>query len=75
MSIILIDTEGANWGYNTAWLFFATGIVLCVLIWFYVSESSRRNHAEMDEMYKGHPRQENERLCDGSAGDPGGSLG
>ena len=47
----LVDTEGANWGYNTAWLFFATGIVICILIWFYVPEPSRRNYAEMDEMY------------------------
>jgi SP family sugar:H+ symporter-like MFS transporter len=47
-----VDTEGANWGYNTAWLFFGTGAVFCVLVWLYVPEPSRRNYAEMDEMYR-----------------------
>lgn len=47
----LVDIEGANWGYNTAWLFFALGSLVCVAIWFYVPEPSQRNYAEMDEMY------------------------
>ena len=47
-----VDTEGADWGYNTAWLFFATGAVVSVLVWFYVPEPSQRNYAEMDEMYR-----------------------
>lgn len=48
----IVDTEGADWGYNTAWLFFALGTLVCISIWFYVPEPSQRNYAEMDEMYK-----------------------
>ena len=52
----LVDVNGANWGYKTAWLFFATGAVTCVVIYFYVPEPSQRNPAELDEMYeKGVP--------------------
>ncbi|KAF1955372.1 MFS general substrate transporter [Byssothecium circinans] len=48
---VMIDTEGANWGYNTAWLFFAIGSLICIMIYYYVPEPSQRNYAEMDEMY------------------------
>lgn len=48
---IVVDTEGASWGYDTAWLFFALGCLVCVLVWFFVPEPSKRNYAEMDEMY------------------------
>ncbi|KAH7361326.1 sugar transporter [Pyrenochaeta sp. MPI-SDFR-AT-0127] len=48
---VMLDTEGADWGYNTAWLFFALGSLVCILVWFYVPEPSQRNYAEMDEMY------------------------
>ena len=45
-----------DWGYKTAWLFFGTGIVICVALFFYLPECSRRNPAEFDEMYeKGVP--------------------
>jgi SP family sugar:H+ symporter-like MFS transporter len=48
--------DGANWGYKTAWLFLGTGIICCVVIYFYVPEPSKRNPAELDEMYeKGVP--------------------
>lgn len=47
----IVDIESANWGYNTAWLFFGLGLLVCVAIWFYVPEPSQRNYAEMDEMY------------------------
>jgi MFS transporter, SP family, sugar:H+ symporter len=47
-----VDTEGANWGYSTAFLFLGTGIVTCVVAYFYVPEPSQRNSAEMDEMYE-----------------------
>lgn len=46
-----VDTEGADWGYDTAWLFFGLGSLVCVMVWFYVPEPSQRNYAEMDEMY------------------------
>ncbi|KAL4903125.1 hypothetical protein BDW74DRAFT_169064 [Aspergillus multicolor] len=53
---IILDVNGVNWGYKTAWLFFATGICVCVLLYFYLPECSRRNAAEIDEMYeKGVP--------------------
>ncbi|KAJ3549491.1 hypothetical protein NM208_g479 [Fusarium decemcellulare] len=52
----ILDVEGANWGYKTAWLFFGTGLVVVVLVWLYVPEPSARNSAELDEMYaKGVP--------------------
>ncbi|KAM0325873.1 hypothetical protein ACHAQA_007176 [Verticillium albo-atrum] len=46
-----LDTEGANWGYHTAWLFFGAGLFSCVMAWFFVPEPSRRNAAELDELY------------------------
>ncbi|EKG12548.1 General substrate transporter [Macrophomina phaseolina MS6] len=53
---VMIDVEGANWGYNTAWLFFGTGTCMSILGWFFAPEPSRRNAAELDEMYeKGVP--------------------
>lgn len=47
-----MDTDGANWSYRTAWLFFGTGLVTIVIVYFYVPEPSQRNSAEMDEMYE-----------------------
>ncbi|KAF4958012.1 hypothetical protein FSARC_11141 [Fusarium sarcochroum] len=53
---IILDVDGVNWGYKTAWLFFRTGVVVCVLLYFFLPECSRRNAAEVDEMYaKGIP--------------------
>lgn len=53
---MIVDTDGANWGYDTAWLFLALGSLVCVLVWFYGPEPSQRNYAEMDEMFtKGVP--------------------
>ncbi|OAA56261.1 sugar transporter [Niveomyces insectorum RCEF 264] len=52
----MLDTQGANWGYKTGFLFFATGAVSCLLVFLYVPEPSLRNAAELDEMYeKGVP--------------------
>lgn len=39
-------------GYYTGWLFFGLGILCTVIVWFFVPEPSRRNAAEMDEMYE-----------------------
>jgi hypothetical protein len=51
-----VNTNGANWGYKSAWLFFGTAIVICILLYFFLPECSRRNPAEIDEMYeKGVP--------------------
>lgn len=47
-----VDVNGANWGYKTAWLFFGTGSVVCVVLWFMLPECARRNAAEIDEMYE-----------------------
>lgn len=47
----LVDIKNANWGYKTAWLFLGTGIVVTVLVYFYVPEPSQRNSAELDEMF------------------------
>ncbi|KAH6672695.1 general substrate transporter [Plectosphaerella plurivora] len=53
---IMLDVNGVNWSYSTAFLFLGTGLVTCVLVWFFVPEPSQRNPAEMDEMYeKGVP--------------------
>ncbi|KAL4876472.1 MFS general substrate transporter [Aspergillus karnatakaensis] len=49
---IMLDVNGINWGYKTAWLFFGTGSVVVVLLWFFLPECSRRNAAEIDEMYE-----------------------
>lgn len=51
MLFTVVDTEGAGWGYDTAWLFSGLGSLVCAMVWFYVPEPSRRNYAEMDEMY------------------------
>lgn len=37
------DTQGANWGYRTAWLFFGTGIFTTIAAYFYVPETASRN--------------------------------
>lgn len=47
-----VDTEGADWNFNTAWLFGSLGLFTIVIVWFYVPEPSKRNTAEMDEMYE-----------------------
>ncbi|KAM6522876.1 hypothetical protein FALCPG4_012491 [Fusarium falciforme] len=53
---IILDVDGVDWGYKTAWLFFGTGVVVCILLYFFLPECSRRNAAEVDEMYaKGVP--------------------
>ncbi|KAI9162757.1 substrate transporter [Paramyrothecium foliicola] len=53
---LMLDVNGVNWGYSTAFLFLGTGLFTCVLVYFYVPEPSQRNPAEMDEMYdKGVP--------------------
>lgn len=45
-----------NWGYKTAWLFFGSGVVVCILLYMFLPECSRRNAAEIDKMYgKGVP--------------------
>ncbi|KAH7381064.1 general substrate transporter [Cadophora sp. MPI-SDFR-AT-0126] len=49
---IMLDVDGANWGYKTAWLFLGTGVVCCVGAFFYVPEPSKRNAAELDEMFE-----------------------
>lgn len=46
-----VDTEGADWGYDPAWLFSGLGSLVCAMVWFYVPEPSRRNYAGMDEVY------------------------
>ncbi|KAG4436677.1 hypothetical protein IFR05_007856 [Cadophora sp. M221] len=48
---IMLDINNANWGYKTAWLFLGTGIVVTVLVYFFVPEPSQRNSAELDEMF------------------------
>lgn len=45
-------TQGADWGYSTAWLFFATCTVVTVLVWFHAPKPSQRNYAEIGEMYR-----------------------
>lgn len=53
---MLVDTEGVNWNYHTGWLFGGLGVIITVLVWSYVPETSKWNVAEMDEMYeKGVP--------------------
>ncbi|KAF9878618.1 hypothetical protein CkaCkLH20_04110 [Colletotrichum karsti] len=53
---IMLDVNGVNMGYKTAWIFFGTAIVVCILLWFFLPECSQRNAAEIDEMYeKGVP--------------------
>ncbi|KAK8850771.1 hypothetical protein IAR55_004691 [Kwoniella newhampshirensis] len=47
----ILDVNGANWGYNTAWLFLGTGIVACIMGYLFVPETARRNAAELDELF------------------------
>lgn len=47
----ILDVNGANWGYNTAWLFLGTGVVACIIGYFFVPETARRNAAELDELF------------------------
>ncbi|CAK7198021.1 hypothetical protein SEUCBS139899_000677 [Sporothrix eucalyptigena] len=49
---LMLNTSGVNWGYKTAWLFFGTGLVVTVIVFFFVPEPSMRNPAEIDEMYE-----------------------
>ncbi|KAM0325154.1 hypothetical protein ACHAQA_007693 [Verticillium albo-atrum] len=49
---LMLDINGVNWGYKTAWLFSGTGLITIVVVFFYVPEPSQRNSAEMDEMYE-----------------------
>ncbi|KPM41346.1 hypothetical protein AK830_g5203 [Neonectria ditissima] len=49
---IMLDPEGVDWNYNTGWLFGGLGVATSVIVWFYVPEPSKRNTAEMDEMYE-----------------------
>ncbi|RSM15147.1 hypothetical protein CDV31_005081 [Fusarium ambrosium] len=49
---LMLDINGADWNYKTAWLFFGTGLVTTIIVYFYVPEPSQRNPAEMDEMYE-----------------------
>ena len=51
-NIVTVDPEGVDWNYNTGWLFGALGVITTVIVWFYVPEPSKRNTAEMDEMYE-----------------------
>jgi MFS transporter, SP family, sugar:H+ symporter len=54
--IEIVDVNGANWGYKTAFLFVGLGTVTVLVIFLFVPEPSMRNSAEMDEMYeKGVP--------------------
>ncbi|KAF5012333.1 hypothetical protein FDECE_1560 [Fusarium decemcellulare] len=49
---IMLDPEGVDWNYNTGWLYGGLGVITTVIVWFYVPEPSKRNTAEMDEMYE-----------------------
>ncbi|KAH7143416.1 general substrate transporter [Dactylonectria macrodidyma] len=49
---LMLDADGANWSYKTAWLFFGTRLVTILVVYFYVPEPAQRNPAEMDEMYE-----------------------
>ncbi|WRT68753.1 uncharacterized protein IL334_005733 [Kwoniella shivajii] len=52
----MLQTNGANLGYNTSWIFFGTSIVVLIVAVFYLPETAQRNSAELDEMYeKGVP--------------------
>lgn len=46
--------NGANMGYDTAWIFFGGGLVSVIAAIFYLPETARRNPAELDEMYLKH---------------------
>lgn len=50
-NLIVVDVDGADWGYKTAWLFFGTGTIVCILLYFFLPECSRRNAAEVNELY------------------------
>ncbi|KAK5172683.1 uncharacterized protein LTR77_002803 [Saxophila tyrrhenica] len=49
---VVLDPSGVDWGYNTAWLFTATGAAMCAITWLFVPEPAQRNSAKMDEMYE-----------------------
>lgn len=49
---MLVANNGANFGYNTAWLFFGLGLVASIGAWFLIPETARRSPAELDELYE-----------------------
>ncbi|KAH8585378.1 general substrate transporter [Bisporella sp. PMI_857] len=51
---LMLDVNGANWGYKSAWLFFGTGLCTLVGLAYYLPDCSQRNAAEIDEMYEKH---------------------
>lgn len=48
----LVQSNGANLGYSTAWLFFGAGSATFVLAWLFVPETTGRSTAELDELYR-----------------------
>lgn len=51
---ILVDANGRNLGYNTAWIFVGLGGLANILAFFFVPEPARRSPAELDELYEKH---------------------
>ena len=48
----VVAANGANFGYNTAWLFFALGLMASILAIFIIPETAKRSPAELDELYE-----------------------
>ncbi|OCF35836.1 sugar transporter [Kwoniella heveanensis BCC8398] len=49
---IMLQTNGANLGYDTAWIFLGFGTLVTILAVFLLPETAQRNPAELDEMYE-----------------------
>jgi hypothetical protein len=49
---ILVSANGANFGYNTAWLFAVLGLIVSIGAIWLCPETARRSPAELDELYE-----------------------
>ncbi|KAM0812368.1 putative Major facilitator superfamily (MFS) profile domain-containing protein [Seiridium cardinale] len=48
----LFNTDEANLGGNIGWIFFGMGLIMAVLIWFFVPETKSRSFDELDILFE-----------------------
>lgn len=49
---VMLNADGADLGFTTAFIFMGFGVIGTIVAVFVVPETSRRNAAEMDELYE-----------------------
>ncbi|KAK6079034.1 Alpha-glucosides permease MPH2 [Seiridium cupressi] len=48
----LFNTDEANLGGNIGWIFFGMGLIMAILIWFFVPETKNRSFDELDILFE-----------------------